>query len=999
MAEWIISSCLLIVTVLVLRAVLGKKISAGLRYGLWAVVLVRLLVPVPLFTLPGTAGKIPVWEAPETMRERSIFILPVDSRPLEDSGVFIMDDGNLGDPNSFGCPKLTGGGETVVRYADKISPLELLGWAWRAGTAVMTAVLAVSNLRFTVRLRRIRKPLAGTSAPIPVYTAEAVPTPCLVGLLHPAVYVPDGTASDPVMLRHVLAHELTHYNHLDHLWGVLRGAALAVHWWNPLVWLAVVYSRRDGELACDEGALKQLGDSERAAYGETLLTLITAKSKPADLFHFATTMTSGKRSLKERFQRIAKKPKYFAGAMAAVIVILSLSAAVAFGRVQDAEGAGDGAEVPSTASASADDPRPYSPDLDRDGESELVYVRQPENYPEEGEWRLEIQNKSSEILWSVTLDETHGGCGTFFLYQQDGLDYLLAYMPKMQQGYCAYSYRLFHLADGKEVTDAENSLEFDINFDSPDHKFDPVEIRNFMHEVNAIIGESQLLLNTNHWMLSLEEDANGRTRDNILQAIGYKGGTDYQADSELLTKLGEFADYANDHPDDIESPLGVLLAELDPEDIGDISGQDVVTAGELAACLREVSASRSSRYHAYDSFEEEEAWTWSMGEWAVPLANGGTLHLLACDSGNVEMSYETDNGAFSAFYYQPEELHTLILRAGMIYPARLLPYDADLDRDGTSDDLVLSSESDDGTAWSLRCHLSSGGTWETEANSAHAGWNAVFLCRMDGQDYLLQYVPYFGQMHGEYHYKLFYLDPKTAEEAVVQENTLEFQISPGGRGQSSGDPVYGDTSPEEIAAFMDEINTLLAGSTQLLNTDRYLKSVFTNEGRLYDSMIFLQETWEKDKSLLENLLIYRNRILEDAAVGDVSVMEAITEENIINAVLEDGTQISKAVIVDILRGDERGTSFRDREDWEPQGQAIKVTYNSPGDTGDQTLTLQAGTSEGENYVHVIFEGVKTVLQYSENPDVDGTYLHDVPYRYDGYIYTEDIYERIASLTA
>ena len=43
----------------------------------------------------------------------------------------------------------------------------------------------------------------------------------------------------PVMVGHVLAHELTHYNHRDHLWSVLRGAALAVHWWNPLVWLAV----------------------------------------------------------------------------------------------------------------------------------------------------------------------------------------------------------------------------------------------------------------------------------------------------------------------------------------------------------------------------------------------------------------------------------------------------------------------------------------------------------------------------------------------------------------------------------------------------------------------------------------------------------------------------------------------------------------------------------------------------------------------------------------
>ncbi len=58
------------------------------------------------------------------------------------------------------------------------------------------------------------------------------------------------------MLRHVLTHEFTHYRHGDHLWSMLRCLALAVHWWNPLVWLAAELSRRDAELACDEGALK-----------------------------------------------------------------------------------------------------------------------------------------------------------------------------------------------------------------------------------------------------------------------------------------------------------------------------------------------------------------------------------------------------------------------------------------------------------------------------------------------------------------------------------------------------------------------------------------------------------------------------------------------------------------------------------------------------------------------------------------------------------------------
>ena len=67
-----------------------------------------------------------------------------------------MEDGSLGDTNSFGYPQLTSDGEKVVRYAEKISPLELLGAIWVAGAAVFALVLSVTNIRFSFRLRRVR---------------------------------------------------------------------------------------------------------------------------------------------------------------------------------------------------------------------------------------------------------------------------------------------------------------------------------------------------------------------------------------------------------------------------------------------------------------------------------------------------------------------------------------------------------------------------------------------------------------------------------------------------------------------------------------------------------------------------------------------------------------------------------------------------------------------------------------------------------------------------
>jgi len=133
----------------------------------------------------------------------------------------------------------------------------------------------------------------------------------------------------------VLAHECTHLRHGDHVWNALRSIALAIHWWNPLVWLAVVLSRRDCELACDEGALRRLGEGERIAYGRTLLALLTQKPRPRDLLTCATTMTGGQKSVFERVTRIARAPKRWLWAAVAAVLLTALACACAFGQAEE----------------------------------------------------------------------------------------------------------------------------------------------------------------------------------------------------------------------------------------------------------------------------------------------------------------------------------------------------------------------------------------------------------------------------------------------------------------------------------------------------------------------------------------------------------------------------------------------------------------------------------------------------------------------------------------
>ena len=207
---------------------------------------------------------------------------------------------------------------------------EALTYVWYAGMAGVGAWFLFTNLRFARALRKARTPYRVEGCRYPVYLVSALPSPCLFGVLRPAVYLNEKALQSPDALRFVLAHEQTHARHLDPLWSLLRGLCLTVYWFDPLVWLAAVLSREDGELACDEGTLRALGADERAAYGKTLLALVPVCDKPQNPLLGATTMTSGKRSLKERITCIAENRQAKAAAVFAVVALAALLCAVSF---------------------------------------------------------------------------------------------------------------------------------------------------------------------------------------------------------------------------------------------------------------------------------------------------------------------------------------------------------------------------------------------------------------------------------------------------------------------------------------------------------------------------------------------------------------------------------------------------------------------------------------------------------------------------------------------
>ena len=319
--EWFLSGTLLIGAVLLLRWLLKDRVSCRIRYALWLVVLARLLLPLQ-FDLPVAVSSAQLAPEPPAFLETPAFtyttpaLTPVFPEPQPEPSP------NL--PQNVPTPTPVPGNDLHVILVEDV----ILG-VWRGGMLLIGGILVVSNAWFDLRQIRRRKALEVPDSPIPVYILEGIPSPCLFGPFRPAVYLTPEDAADETKLRHILAHELTHYAHKDHVWAVLRCICLTIHWFNPLVWTAVWLSKRDCELACDEGAVKRLGEEDRIPYGRTLVDMVAQNGK-ASILSCSTTMTGGKKTIQQRIERLVKHPETKKTALFLAVSVLAVAAVFTF---------------------------------------------------------------------------------------------------------------------------------------------------------------------------------------------------------------------------------------------------------------------------------------------------------------------------------------------------------------------------------------------------------------------------------------------------------------------------------------------------------------------------------------------------------------------------------------------------------------------------------------------------------------------------------------------
>ena len=291
-----ISASWLVLAVLLLRLVL-KKAPKWVSVLLWGFVAVRLICP---FSIESMLSLIPSAEtvSPEIM---------MDWTPEISTGISSVD--------TVINPIIT---QTFApNPATSANPLQILipvaGIFWFAGIAIMLLYTAVSY--FLLRRRVSTAVLLRNN----IYQSENVDSPFVLGIIKPKIYLP--FQMDGKNLEHVIAHEESHIHRKDHWWKPFGFVLLALHWFNPLMWIGYILLCRDIELACDEKVIKEMDNENRADYTQALVACSVNRRRIA-----ACPLAFGEVGVKERVKSVMnyKKPAFWI-IIAAIVTCIAVA--------------------------------------------------------------------------------------------------------------------------------------------------------------------------------------------------------------------------------------------------------------------------------------------------------------------------------------------------------------------------------------------------------------------------------------------------------------------------------------------------------------------------------------------------------------------------------------------------------------------------------------------------------------------------------------------------
>lgn len=734
-----ISASWLILAVLVLRVVL-KKAPKWVMPLLWGVVALRLVCPFSIesaLSLIPSAETIPSEIVTET-REPVLY---------EQATLDIVTNPTL--PSAAEVPVGVSRQQAQVDF-NIYSVLWLAGMAALLVHALVSAGKLKKKLATAILLRDN------------VYESEFVDSPFVFGVVKPNIYLPmhmdEGTAA------HVIAHERAHLARRDHWWKVLGYLVLALHWFNPLVWVAYILFCRDIELACDEKVVKGLDGAARADYSQALLSCAAPRRAVA-----ACPLAFGEGNIKTRVKSALhyKKPAFWVAAAAVLAVVIM---AVCFLTNPKSE---RGSLVWAQKLNAAD------------VASIELYV------PAEGKARQYKKLDTEEMAQAVELinssrgtyiekpETVYGGLPVWFLLTMD--DGTVHAVGSVVGHYL--------IIDGDTFdADVENQAEWE-NYVLKGDSASPIDMADRLSYAlygmtTGVYTLGEAVFEDSVWETSYEKtfantkstpelwlssalgmDMTGILYGTVTAARGYSYRFSEWEEIDLTVSNFDWLFRSGSGEDWNGTSAARLRRENAHAWRGTRTGEDVNATVPMAEIRRQDELT-------------------AMDQWLLLQQKDGSLYLV--------MGYRS-----GAHPYR----WIVRLNGGATELTR-----ADLNGDGIEEVISYTGTSTQ-EPYRLRVSDQSGEElWSAELGLAHVGWSSYFLYRDSVKTALLCYEPTMYQGEASYSYELFMLSENGT--TTLAENSVSFSINPDSE----------DQWPAEAQKFADEVNRLLDQSELLFST-------------------------------------------------------------------------------------------------------------------------------------------------------------------------------------
>lgn len=290
-----ITASYLVLAVLLVRLLL-KKAPKWISCLLWALVGIRLVCP---FSIESALSLVP---SSQTIAVNDTSV----GRPFTiQSGVPAVDV-NI---NEFVSDKYYEG--VTVPHNSFANMTTIFAIIWILGLVAMLLYGFISYIRLHKRVG------ASLLFKDNIYYCDNIDTPFILGFFKPKIYVPSGLSEEQI--NYIAMHEKAHLKRKDHLWKPLGFILLSIYWFNPVIWVAYIFLCRDIENACDEKVIKNMPDTEKKGYSETLVCCSVKRR-----MIMACPLAFGEVGVKQRIKSILnyKKPAFWIIIVAVIIIIV-----------------------------------------------------------------------------------------------------------------------------------------------------------------------------------------------------------------------------------------------------------------------------------------------------------------------------------------------------------------------------------------------------------------------------------------------------------------------------------------------------------------------------------------------------------------------------------------------------------------------------------------------------------------------------------------------------